>query len=464
MVAFLRFLIVCAFAAASVPSFAAFAPSPQIISYRIGQDGNPPFHASASAACNVAATGLPQGVGSIVQTFPFPNPTQAAADCQVSDHEGIKGNVGIYYNTGPASCPAGSTLIGGQCSCTAPQVQNQAGNGCETPNICNAMVGLKAGSDTNEVNIGNVAGSVIGAATGKSRNFCHLGCVASGTVTGGLKEPSGAVVLFVENGTWTNSPCSTSAAPGAGTGGAEPGQQQEPTLCSSKKKCSGQVNGVNICVPCSTFGEGGTTTSTTTASGTGTATQPGGGGSTIPNGTTTTGGTTATTCTGTKCTTTTTETKTNPDGTSTEVTQQKEHSLDEYCKANPRSQACADNQFGGACSSGFTATGDPLASAAAVALNKINCAIDPGTAIDGVRSSLADGTFGPVLQTVNRSVSQFDQTNPLGASCPPDMTISVMSATVTIPFSQACWALQALGYIAVAFTLLYSTIFVVKGF
>lgn len=463
MDSFVKYLIGVLVALQCFSALASFPPSPQIIGYVIGQDGSVVYPNTSDACTAAAGAG---NTGTLTTSFEFPHFIQLSRHCDVvrnSDNQNL-GQVGIFYRLSEPMCPSNSTLVNGQCSCTAPNVENPAGNGCAPPNICNAMAGLKAGSDTNEVNIGNVSGSVIGAATGQTRNFCHLGCVAAGTVTGGLKEPSGAVILFVENANWTNSPCSTAAAPGAGTGGSEPGQQKEPTLCSAKKKCTGEVNGISICVPCSTFGEGGTTTTTTTASGTGTATAPGGGSSTIPNGTTTTGGTTSTQCTGTKCTTTTTENKTNPDGTTTQVTQQKEHTLDDYCKANPRSPACADNQFGGACTTGFTATGDALASAAAIALNKINCAIDPGNGTDGTEAALVAGTFGPELATTNRSFSQFDQSNPLGASCPPDLNISIMSSTITIPLSQACWALQALGYIAVAFTLLYSTIFVVKGF
>ncbi|MDO9357826.1 MAG: virulence factor TspB C-terminal domain-related protein [Polaromonas sp.] len=329
------------------------------------------------------------------------------------------------------------------------------------PTICETLAGTKAGSDTNEVSIGSASGTVIGAAIGQTRNFCHLGCVASGKVSGGLKENNGSVLLFVQNAVWTSSVCSIETAPGGGSGGDAPGQHTEPTLCSAKKKCPGQVNGIDVCVTCSAFGEGSTTQNVVQGTGTGGTDADG---NPVTPGTTTIMGETKTVCEGAKCTTTTTSTKTNPDGTTSEVAQQQEKTLDDYCKSNPRSVACVDNAFGGNCTSGFTATGDALATASAMALNKINCSLDAGTALDGIRSQMAAGTYGPELDTDARSFNEFDQTNPLGASCPSDMTFSVMSASITIPFSQACWALQALGYVAVAFTLLYSTIFVVKGF
>jgi hypothetical protein len=211
------------------------------------------------------------------------------------------------------------------------------------------------------------------------------------------------------------------------------------------------VNGVDVCIkyPADTPTTSDDKKTTTTTSPTGTETKE---------------DTKTTVCQAGACTTTTTTTVTNSSGTSTTTTATTQPK-GEYCAANTGAEECSgDGAFGGSCDAGFVASGDALLSATAKAVNETKCLLDPGSATDSVASALTAGTFGPELQTTNRSLAQFNQTNPLGGSCPADTTVNAGGVAFTIPLSQACGALQALGAIAVLFTLIYSSIFVIKGF
>jgi hypothetical protein len=209
-------------------------------------------------------------------------------------------------------------------------------------------------------------------------------------------------------------------------------------------------------MPCSsgsTSSPGQTTTTTTTPDG-GTGT------------TDTTTKSSDTTCDGANCTTTTT-TVTTPGGggTATTQAQTKVEPKETFCKENPRSPLCVVSAFSGACQTGFKGEGDALLKATAEAVNKTNCLLDAGADIDTVKAQLAAGTFGPDLSTKTVNISQFDQTNPYGSTCPPDVVVNLSTiGSFTIPLSQMCVYLQLLGYIALGVTLISSTVFVVKGF
>lgn len=423
-------LAVVAFVFSSVASASFPPPTEYLFNSRSG------WHPTVEAACRAE-------LAMVGPTYVFSRVVNLT--CYVFANSAPESIFGTAQTRG-ASCPSGSTLSGGQCTCTAPNIQNTTNNGCFTPDdaACN-----------NAALIDSTAFGV--------RDIQVAGVVSSGTVclpTAGTAAGAGCNVTFkrdvsyalangtsVSEGTYQRTTgagsCSLSTAP------------VPAAIDTCKGGQPGTVNGVSVCIP---FSGTGSTTEKTKVTTTPSANGPV---------STTTSDTTV--CTGAGSCTTTTTTSTSVNGaaptTSTATTTQ---SKADFCAANKSASECgggaAASGFSGSCIAGFIGTGDALQKATAEAVNKTNCLLDPGTSTASVSEALAAGTFGPELSNTNRAIGQFDQSNPLGSSCPPDVSLTIMSATVVIPLSQACWALQALGYIAVAFTLLYSTIFVVKGF
>lgn len=231
-----------------------------------------------------------------------------------------------------------------------------------------------------------------------------------------------------------------------------------------KGKCPGEVNGVMVYVECTTTS---TTTTSTTSSSTSTS-------STTAGGTTTS--TTNTTCTNGQCTTTTTNsTNTGTGGppvvTITGTTEPKST----FCEKNPTSPHCgngppsgdedkpSESTFGGSCGT-FTCTGDAATCAIARAANETKCRLDSNIELEAVATQLKNGTFASDLATKAASVSNFTQTNPFGSTCPGDQALSLMGHSFTVPLASVCSELQTLGNLLLAFTLIWATIFVTKGF
>jgi hypothetical protein len=443
------------------PAQAAFAPFPQVVSYRVGQDGNPPYYPSPAAACNAVAAG--QGAtyfGTITSTFEFPHPAQAAAACLISNHEGPKSNHGIYYNLGPASCPAGSTLSGGQCVCNAPKVQNATNNGCQDPTpVCGPLGTPVPGTSS--------ANQYAGSAGYTGGLLCNAGCKT---------YPSSS--WRAQDGKWyatgpltyvgSSSFCALTPAPG---GNDTPTVQPPPVTCGTGK-CPGTVNGLDVCMPC----QSGTTESTTDEDKT--ADAPTGGASAPgssdpdyePPGSSSGTGTTKTTCTGTSCTTTTTTTKTGTDGNTQTVTSTKTEPKDDYCTRNPRSALCITSQFGGSCDGGFTFEGDAIQGAIAKEIHAQNCLLnrpnDESTLYDQEKNKTGNQTTDlPGNDTVNVGSNSFDQSNALtaGPACIGNKSVTVMGTTVNLPFSGICPWLENLGYVLMAISALLSARIVTRG-
>lgn len=344
------------------------------------------------------------------------------------------------------SCPANSALSGTSCTCNAPNyAQNATNDGCVSAQSACPPLG--------EI-VGGTSGQQYGGGAGYTGgllciNSCSSYPSSSWKSSDGKWYASGPLVSV---GTFC-----TGAAEGGGN--VEP-PVLPPVMCPTGQ-CPGQVNGIDVCMPCSTGVTSSTPSSTTTIAGP----QPSASSPSTPvPGTTSDTGTVKTECTGLTCTTTRQVTTSNPDGTTSTTAAIEKQTKDDYCKDHPRSALCIVSSFSGNCAGTFKGEGDALAAATAEAVNKVKCFLDPGTATDSVKSQLEAGTFAAALPNTQKSVSNFDQTNPLNSSCPGDQVVTVLGASVSIPLSSACGALQALGYIAIAFTLIYSTVFVVKGF
>lgn len=439
------------FCAAFSPIAQAAFPAPLVITgYRIGQDGNPPYHATTTAACTAAAGNFTNGTGAINNTFTVPNGTQAAANCLVSDNEGPKQNYGIYYNAAPPSCPTGSTLSGGNCTCTSPLVQNIAGNACQS-------VDDRTCDDA----------SLLDSTAFGSRDVQIPGKVGTGLVcmpTGGIPAGKGCSIAFTRDvsyqkadGEWISEgnylrprgggSCTVATTP-------NPAPVPAPDACKGGQK--GTVNGVDVCIPFppKTPTESEKKKETVKPS---------------PDGPVTQSSTSTTSCTvAGACTTTTTTTTSVNGGSPTTSTESTTQGKPEYCAANKDAAECGRigdgrSGFGGTCKEGFIGEGDALAKATAEAVNKTNCLLDPGTDTDAVQASLRAGTFAEPLAVEAKNVGQFNQTNPFSSTVPGDQVFSSSRGNFTIPLGSASWLITGLGMLFVAVTLVWSTIFVVKG-
>lgn len=247
----------------------------------------------------------------------------------------------------------------------------------------------------------------------------------------------------------------------AGTPASAPGvdgSASQPSGTCAAGTCPGTFNGQAMCQPCSrTVGETTTTSVDTNASGVAT-------GTTVTN--------KKADCIGDVCTTTTTTT-TNGSVTNTTTTTE---SKDSMCKASPNHPACGgggggggDGEgeeggtwFNGTCAAGAFACSpntDAATCAIATEMHRRNC-----TLFDNVTPEVTEGLSymtgasspeghpanTPTVIDIGARFNASMLTNPLGASCPGDQQI----AGITIPLASACTALQLLGTLAVACTVL----------
>lgn len=254
--------------------------------------------------------------------------------------------------------------------------------------------------------------------------------------------------------------------------------------------CYGEVNGVGVCIKCAPVDKTDVTTTVTNSDGSKTTT------------------TSTTTCDGDICSTKTT-TKTTPapgtapsegggDGTTTDTTRTDEPASD-YCKKNPRVQACKDRDdaekkgfceenpdidvckkgefSSSSCEAEPTCSGDPVQCAQAKQAFKSACETKKlNDAISGEASELPGakgivdsaisqglGNSSLITDTDSVSVGSFDQTNPWGSSCPADRTIAAFEGhNIEFKLSEYCSIFQLMGTLAVAFTLLAAGLFVFK--
>lgn len=359
--------------------------------------------------------------------------------------------------TAIASCPANSTQVNGQCVCGSGFSQNAAGNACVSSVQADNQQ-CRDNAAVSSAEFGDRTIKLTGSAT------AHPGSGSYCLPSSGISAGRGCTYSFVmDMGFQAGSPpvwYSTGAAQAVtGVDSCALAVTPSPTTpVKAVDNCSkgypGTVNGITVCVPLS--GQPTVTTKKVNE----VVAPPGG-----PEQATETITNTVCNAVG-ACTTTNVVSVNGAAGTSTTTTQSK----GEYCTKNPTGSQClgsgegSSSGFGGNCVAGFVGTGDALQKATAEAVNKTNCLLDSGTALDDVKAALSGGTFGPELTNVTKTISQFNQSNPLGSTPLSDHTIVTGIGTFVIPFSSMAGLLQALGNVAVIFTLLYATLFVVKGF
>lgn len=402
------------------------------------------FNATPSAACRSFANN-------------FTGTTTAAAvatttgdtgNCAVTPSGGTTNN--FVMNGGNPQCSAGSTQISyGVCQCTAPAVQNSAGTGCFTP-LTAVQADCASRVGTTEQN------SVLGARTG---NGCVYYLPGSGFPSdqGCAQIPLGVHVTRVSPAGVTTTSGTHEFTGQACTAGG--------TAEITRTSCVGyfgEVNGINTCVPFSANTPA-STTSLTSKTVTVTATTLNSSGTSVTSVRTTTDiGSSTTSCTGSQCITTTRVNNRLPDGTTSTSVQTANETKDDFCKVNPRSPLCVSSTFAGVCDGSFKGTGDALAVATAEAVNRTRCLLDPGVALNPVSAQLAAGTFGTDLETKTKNIGSFTQTNPFGNSV-QDQQMTIAGTSFVIPLSSMQGFLVAMGNLAVIFTLLYSTVFVIRA-
>lgn len=157
-----------------------------------------------------------------------------------------------------------------------------------------------------------------------------------------------------------------------------------------------------------------------------------------------------------------TETTTNADGTTTTTTQSK----GQYCAEKPTAEVCkgdgsgSKNSFGGSCKDDGTADvacdGDAIQCAIARQQKETDCKLfKPDQAMtDKFNEAKNDnGSTNPAsaanITTVHLPTS-LNASSPYSGQCIQDVTISVASSSVSLPFSAWCPYLEAIGYLFLA--------------
>lgn len=364
---------------------------------------------------------------------------------------GILSAVVVPPTAASYSCPAGGTLSGSTCTCPTPAADT--GSSCQSAKpLIDAL---------------NAAGQGLQYKGSPSLTSCFQGTTlrASGAACGPPSPGSDNCTSFPPFQD-TGVVCVGSGAVGSN---GLPASNTEPPI-GTPSNCAtglipGQVNGVGVCLKPSV----GNTVQSSSSGGTSTTTNPDG----SPGGTTVSGGkqTTAdTTCSGSTCTTKTETTTQNPGGGSTVAVDSKAESKDDFCTRNPKSPLCVSSIFGGACAGGFTCDGDAIQCALAREVHLQNCKLNQAnsqSAIFDAALALTGNTTTnlPGNQTINLGASSFDQSNALGvaASCIQDVSITVMSSNITLPFSRVCNILEQLGSVMLAVSFLLAARIVTRG-
>jgi hypothetical protein len=387
-------------------------------------------------------------------------------------------------DTAAVACPTGVTSgVGyptaagetGSCTCATQGVNRittfSMNTVAEQPNACTPNQGKLVngggcvdGACSTFFNASTASSSALG-------RLCVSGCSAAGNVVETGTMPDGTGYALALGTTYTGRTCTVSISPNptpstpAGTCNVTMGSNVVEVACSQPApnppppgKCYGEVNGAVVYVPC-TSSTTTSTASTTSTTSNGTATSS-----------TSTQSTSTTTCSAGRCTTTTATGSGSSVGTSTTARDQVS-----FCKENPTHPSCAAtddaSEFGGTCESGFTCSGDAVQCAAAKSSWETRCILNnlqvntQNPAVQAGINSLAggDGLNHPKndKQTVN--IASFNTSNPFGASCPPDHTITVMQAQIVIPFSHACGTLQLMGNLLVGLVSLACAFWLVRG-
>ena len=451
------------------PAHAAFPaiPDPSVCSvgpcyeYTSGASGSV-WVTSPSVACS-------QWVGRLFQGNAVTTSTYNGSNCVLGWVGGSSGYALSRRSVSPVtpiySCPDHSIYSIGTNTCTCdPGYIEDGASRCVSPipppDVCDPVKGLPTPVSSYETFVAGMGAADAKNALGKSRLGCATGCIFVGNTVASATGPKGTTFVMSE-GKFTGFSCAD-GTPDTGLGPLE-------NRCSSQDMCPGTVNGVDVCVRCSSTGTSETTSSTPTPAvsaphagssapsysdgtdtgggGTGTGGGSGGGkgsgttygtspsvgggtgtGADVPGGTTTQS---QTTCTGLSCTTTTKSSTNLGDGTYKNSSSEQVVPKSEFCKNNPLDKSCisGSGSFGGTCDAGPTCAGDAVQCAAAAAAFKSACALERGP-------------MPEVAQVVDTKVDSGIVKNagwgPDNGSCPSPKTIQFSFASIDMPFDLLC--------------------------
>lgn len=352
-----------------------------------------------------------------------------------------------------ASCPADSSLVNGQCVCTSGYTEATSGGvtSCTPPgpppSNCAADGDVQNANTTTRYSI-----------PGSGSTACMGGCVVVPEFSYGTGTNRWGTGPWYSMGLTCSS--GTTATPDATP------QTQQQNACPVNQ-CPVQINGTVACAVC------GTTTNDVTPPPPG-ASSPGTTSTTVnPDGTVTT-------------------TTRSGDGTTTSTTNPGQQiGLEGYCLRNPTAFICTGtpggapapgpsasapetaasaSSFGGACSGGFTCSGDAVQCAIAREQHRRMCELVDAnpSQVQAIAAAMA-ATPGPVSGFTGSPASPIEVNigtmmsgapgSTLGTSCPGDYQVG----PILIPLASACPAIQLMGQIAVAMTVLSLAVWLGRG-
>lgn len=247
-----------------------------------------------------------------------------------------------------------------------------------------------------------------------------------------------ATYVKFSSASYTGSSCKTTTQP----------NHPKFDLCQKGQCPVGEINGQTICGQCKTQTE--STEKKTSSTG--------------ADGTTKEGSEKSeTTCDGETCTTTTTKT----DGNGNTTSEQKTEGKANFCKDNPGTTICQTSQIFSSCGS-FECHGDAIQCAIARQQNEAVCSL---LFKQTEESQFGDAVMKAGIQPKDHPISQagagqiLSLSNALGSAasggggCMSDFEV----AGVTVPLSNTCDGLNALGLACLGITLIWAARFVFSG-
>jgi hypothetical protein len=419
-----------------LPAFAAIAPISQAFSYPANSYGSLSNSEATTAiptldACILTYEGLRRAYGSVRTNHRMTSATTCIADPRFET---------FVIQQAPAKlvCTANSTLIGGVCVCDS--------GFREDGQVCKAF-DAKAESDILAAAL-NYAGFPLLSSGPPKLQVCFSGFVFYGS--GAAGNAAGTESEMYPPFTTKGESCTTQSAGGA-------------SLCKAGES-TGQVNGVDVCIPDRSkinVIESGSTTNVTADSG---------GAPSVPNaplGTTT--ASKETTCTGEACKTVTSF----KDSAGAILgTSEKSESKDSFCSENPSASICVVGKWSGTCGAPPVCSGDAVQCAIARASFESSCFMKESPAetteegLYGIgKTKTGDQTTGLEGNlSVDVGPSTFSQTEFLGAAVGmADITVSIMGSSVTLPFSSVNVWLERFGLLLVALTFVLCVRIVSRG-
>ncbi|WP_147310571.1 hypothetical protein [Cupriavidus taiwanensis] len=343
-------------------------------------------------------------------------------------------NYNIIFEPAALRCYDGSAPVNGVCGSPPPA--------CSDASMINKYVGA----------------GVQGTATTLPTTVCIQGCA----YTAGSVGVQVGTSYSMDLGKGTGQTCTGANYDTIDTT-TKPTDPPSLRSCAMKGQVYGTVNGVGICaaagtIPNSTVKQQSTsTTQTTDASGVQAAPQTEGTTVVVSN----VGGVPKVT-----------ETKTNPDGSKTETTEDQVS----YCQKNPTAQVCKESES--TASGGADCTTPPSCSGDAIQCMMVNqqwrtrCDSNQPSSLSDLGSKLvngqdpvlAAGSSNPFMRQATAVGGSIDQTAFLSGGGLSDKVVTVSGQTITLPFSRLNQYLVWIGHLFVVLSLIGAIRIVLGGF